>query len=111
MRHALSARRNGSSPASPASAMTSAIVFSKNCDAMPVAPTEPISSLSTSTVIAVRSGTSSASASCATSDVYAHTRSSWPYPITIDRSNPQSRARPAGTTSISADRKSSSSIP
>ena len=64
-----------------------------------------------STVTAVRSGTSPASASCATSDVYAHTRSSCPYPITIDRSNPQSRARPAGTTSISADRKSSSSIP
>lgn len=68
MLDAASARRSGSGPPSPASSMISAMVFSKNCDAMPVAPTLPISSLSTSTHTAVFSGVP-ASASCATSDV------------------------------------------
>ena len=49
MAEAASARRSGSMPPSPASSMISAMVFSKNCEAMPVAPTLPISSLSTST--------------------------------------------------------------
>ena len=37
------------------------MVFSKNCESMPVAPTEPISSLSTSMHTAVRSGASTCS--------------------------------------------------
>ena len=69
MLDAASARRRGNGPPSPASSMISATAFSKNCDAMPVAPTLPISSLSTSTHTAVLSGTSSPSASCAASDV------------------------------------------
>ena len=47
--------------------MISAMVFSKNCDAMPVAPTLPISSLSTSTHTAALLGRSTSS--CAMSDV------------------------------------------
>ena len=46
----------------------------------------------------------------AAKDGNAHTLSSWPYPAIILRSSPQSLAGPAGTTSISAERKSSSSI-
>ena len=78
MLDAASARRSGSGPPSPASSMISATVFSKNCDAMPVAPTLPISSLSTSTHMPVFSSAASANASCAASDVKAHTRSSCP---------------------------------
>ena len=68
MLEAASARRSSNGPPSPTSSIISAIVFSKNWDAMPVAPTLPISSLSTSTHTAVFSGASS-SASCAASAV------------------------------------------
>ena len=69
MRERVSARRRAKGPSSPARAMISAMVFSKNIDAMPEAPTLPISSLSTSTHTAVRAGTSSPRASWAASDV------------------------------------------
>ena len=110
MLDAASARRRLMSPPSPASSRSTATTFSKNWEAMPVAPTLPISSLSTSTVMAVRTGVSSRS-SWALSDGYAQAESSWPYPMNIERSKPSSRAGPAGTTSISAERKSSSSMP
>ena len=103
------ARRSGSRPPSPASSMTSAMVFSKNCEAMPVAPTLPISSLSTSTHTAVRSGSSPAQRPAAPPArcrrIRGHPARS---PCTMERSKPRSRARPAGTTSSSAERKSSS---
>ena len=69
MRERVSARRRARGLSSPASAMISAMVFSKNIEAMPEAPTLPISSLSTSTQTAVRAGTSSPKASWAASDV------------------------------------------
>ena len=68
MLDAESARRSGSMPPSPASSMISAMVFSKKFDAMPVAPTLPISSLSTSTQTAVFAKSAGAS-SCAMSEV------------------------------------------
>lgn len=49
--------------------MISAMVFSKNIEAMPEAPTLPISSLSTSTQTAVRAGMSSPKASWAAREV------------------------------------------
>ena len=55
MRLWASARRRASGLSSPASVMISATVFSKKRLVMPVAPTEPISSLSTMSVILVRS--------------------------------------------------------
>ena len=58
----------------PISVRTSATEFSKNRDCIPVAPTEPISSLSTSKQQVVRFTLSTSS--IATKDVYAHTRSS-----------------------------------
>ena len=58
----------------PISVRTSATEFSKNRDCIPVAPTEPISSLSTSRQQVVRLTLSTSS--IATKDVYAHTRSS-----------------------------------
>ena len=67
MRLAARQRRSASGPSSPASAMISATVFSKKRLVMPEAPTEPISSLSTSSVTAVRS--TSGTASCAASEV------------------------------------------
>ena len=76
---------------------------------MPVAPTLPISSLSTSRQQDVFSGASTSS--IATREVYAHTRSSWPYARIMLASIPSSRAFPAGTISSSAERKSSSSMP
>ena len=93
----------------PISVRISATAFSKKRDCIPVAPTEPISSLSTSKQQVVRFTLSTSS--IATKDVYAHTRSSWPYAITIERSKPISRALPAGTISSSADNKSRSTKP
>ena len=58
----------------PMSVKISATAFSKKRDCMPVAPTEPISSLSTSKQQVVRFTLSTSS--IATKDVYAHTRSS-----------------------------------
>ena len=77
---------------------------------MPLAPTEPISSLSTSRHTLVYSGAPSIS-SIALYEGYAHTLSSCPYDRIILRSNPSSLALPAGTISNSAEIKSSSSIP
>ena len=57
-------RLSASGPLWPASSSTSAIVSSKKWLVMPVAPTDPISSLSTSRVTAVRAGASQSS--CAT---------------------------------------------
>ncbi len=58
-------RRRFNSLYSPQRLMTSATVFSKNFDCMPVAPTEPISSLSTKMQQAVRAVSSSkASMAC-----------------------------------------------
>ncbi|VWM16185.1 Uncharacterised protein [Collinsella intestinalis] len=61
MRELASARRRASGESSPASAMISAMVFSKKRLVMPEAPTEPISSLSTSrvTLVVSTSGVSS----------------------------------------------------
>ena len=75
---------------------------------MPVAPTLPISSLSTSRQQVVYSVFSTST--IARREVNAHTRSSCPYAMIILVSNPDSLAFPAGTTSSSADKKSSSSI-
>ena len=69
MRERVRARRRRSGLLSPASAMISAMVFSKNIEAMPEAPTLPISSLSTSTQTAVRAGMSSPKASWAAREV------------------------------------------
>ena len=93
---------------SPASSITSATIFSKNLDCIPVAPTLPISSLSTRMQQAVLS-TSSIS-SIAFKEENAHTLSSCPYERIMLLSNPASLAFPAGTTSSSAEIKSSSSI-
>ena len=61
MREFASARRRANGPSSPASAMISAMAFSKKRLVIPEAPTLPISSLSTSRVTLVVStwGTSS----------------------------------------------------
>ena len=66
--------------------MTSATVFSKKRDCMPLAPTLPISSLSTSRQTLVISGFSIAS--IAIKEGYAHTLSSCPYPMMMLRSKP-----------------------
>ena len=81
---------------------------SKKCDSMPVAPTLPISSLSTKSPQAVVLG--SATSIIAIAEGYAQHLSSCPYARIIERSSPASLAFPAGTTSISAEMKSSSSI-
>ena len=83
-------------------------MFSKKRDCMPVAPTLPISSLSTKRQHAVFC--KSFASNIANNDVNAHTLSSCPYAKIILLSMPQSRAFPAGTTSNSAETKSSSSI-
>ena len=67
----------------------------------------PTSSLSTNKITDVFSTESTSSN--AIKDVYAQILSSCPYPITILLSNPKSLAFPAGTTSNSAEIKSSSS--
>ena len=83
-------------------------MFSKNFECIPVAPTLPISSLSTNKQQVVRLTPSVSS--IARSDVKAHALSSCPYPIIILLSIPQSFAFPTGTISNSAEIKSSSSI-
>ena len=56
MQEFASVRRSARSEYWPARFRTSASAFSKKCDCMPVAPTEPISSLSTSRQTLVRAG-------------------------------------------------------
>ena len=69
-------RLSASGPRSPARSRISAMESSKKRLVMPVAPTEPISSLSTRIVTAVRAGASHSS--CATRLGYAHELSSCP---------------------------------
>ena len=69
MREARRARARARGPLSPASSMISATVFSKKREVMPVAPTLPISSLSTRMHTLVRARPWGAKASCAASDV------------------------------------------
>ena len=85
---------------------------SSHLDLLPVAQIEPTSSLSTSTQPQVRSGVipESATSINAINEVHAQTRSSCPYPPIIDLPKPTYVASPAGTTSNSAETKSSSSI-
>ena len=101
--------RTFSSLYSPVRFITSATAFSKNLDCIPVAPTLPTSSLSTRMQQAVRAVCPISS--IAFKEVKAHTLSSCPYARIMLRSKPASRALPAGTTSSSAEIKSSSSIP
>ena len=67
-------------------------------------PTSSLSTNNTTEVFLVLSVSSKAN-----KEVYAQILSSCPYPATILLSNPKSLAFPAGTISISADMKSSSS--
>ena len=94
---------------SPVKASSSPTKVSKARDSIPVFPTLPISSLSTSMQIAVFLG-------CSTSNialrlVYAQTLSSCPYPATILLSKPKDLALKPGITSSSALKKSFSTIP
>ncbi len=105
-----SARRTRSGESFSVAATSSATVFSKKREAIPVAPTLPISSLSTSRQQRVVSVISSAMSSIAKTDEKAHTLSSCPYPRIILLSKPRSFAFPAGTISSSAESRSCSSI-
>ena len=102
------ARRNFTSEYPSTTSISSTTAFSKNLDVIPVAPTLPISSLSTRIQHAVLF--TSFVSNIASKDVNAQTLSSCPYAIIILLSIPHSLAFPAGTISSSAERKSSSSM-
>ena len=86
----------------------SAVAFSKKRESIPVAPTLPISSLSTRIQTHVLSMVSASKR--ASREVKEQILSSCPYPRTIDLSSPRYFAFPLGTTSSSADKKSFSSM-